>query len=842
MFFASSAFSDLRYAIRQLRRSPGFAAAAVLTLALGIGANTAVFSLLDQALLRSLPVRNPASLVILEGTGKAWEGSFSSNGGDHEAYFSVPMYRNLRDENRAFSGLIASAPADIGVAHAGHSEAARAELVSGNYFSVLGVQPALGRVFTEADDTAPGANSVAVLSFDFWRDHLGADSTLIGSTLSVNGQPFQIVGVAAPQFRSAIWGESPSLFVPMSMSGEIVPGAGKRLKDHTDRWINILGRLKPGVSRAQAQAATQPLWHALRADELKALGHPTQHFTDEFLTNSRLLVKPGARGFSYQRGRFETPLLAIMAMAILVLLIASVNVASLLLVRSAGRVREFSLRFALGAAVPRIVRQLLVEGILIGAVGGLAGIALAPLAIRLLLRQLNADQTDAWFSSALDFRLLAFTFVVALAVSVFFSLAPAIELRRPDLTRALRESTGTPTGGTFSLRRVVVSLQIGLSVLLLVGAGLFVRTMQKLRAVDVGFNTTHLVTFGIDPKLSGYATAAISPLEQRIIERLATLPGVESVGASTLAQLAGDDGGGNVTVAGYTPPPDDDSVVEKEAVNSAYFRTLQMPLVIGRAFTDADNATGQKVAIVNQAFVKHFCGGSVPSCLGRQMKNGGGKHINLDTEIVGIVRDARHTGVRDQASPTEFQPLDQVDRPAQLFLYLRSVGPPDQLVLTVRRTMQQLDPSLPLLSLRTMDAQIEDSLSNERLISILAVCFGVLATLLAGVGLYGVLAFTTTQRTREIGIRIALGSPRAAVARLVLTDVLRLTALGIAVALPVAFALARLLRSELFGVSPADPFALAAAIVIIAVTALLAALIPARRAVNIDPMQALRTE
>jgi putative ABC transport system permease protein len=825
MFFASSAFSDLRYAIRQLRRSPGFAAAAVLTLALGIGANTAVFSLLDQALLRSLPVRNPASLVILEGTGKAWEGSFSSNGGDHEAYFSVPMYRNLRDENRAFSGLIASAPADIGVAHAGHSEAARAELVSGNYFSVLGVQPALGRVFTEADDTAPGANSVAVLSFDFWRDHLGADSTLIGSTLSVNGQPFQIVGVAAPQFRSAIWGESPSLFVPMSMSGEIVPGAGKRLKDHTDRWINILGRLKPGVSRAQAQAATQPLWHALRADEHKALGHPTQHFTDEFLTNSRLLVKPGARGFSYQRGRFETPLLAIMAMAILVLLIASVNVASLLLVRSAGRVREFSLRFALGAAVPRIVRQLLVEGILIGAVGGLAGIALAPLAIRLLLRQLNADQTDAWFSSALDFRLLAFTFVVALAVSVFFSLAPAIELRRPDLTRALRESTGTPTGGTFSLRRVVVSLQIGLSVLLLVGAGLFVRTMQKLRAVDVGFNTTHLVTFGIDPKLSGYASAAIPALEQRVIERLSVLPGVEAVGPTPWRSSPG------TVTAGTSQFP---AILRHQMTTSTWRRRLltqlistlfRCPFSLAVPSWMKDNATGQKVAIVNQTFVKHFCGGDVRSCLGRQMSNSGGDRVKLNTEIVGIVRDARHTGVRDQASPTEFQPLDQVDRPAQLFLYLRSVGPPDQLVLTVRRTMQQLDPSLPLLSLRTMDAQIEDSLSNERLISILAVCFGVLATLLAGVGLYGVLAFTTTQRTREIGIRIALGSPRAAVARLVLTDVLRLTALGIAVALPVAFALARLLRSELFGVSPADPFALAAAVAIIAVTALLAALI-----------------
>ncbi len=831
---------DLRFALRQLRRAPAFTLTAVLTLALGIGATTAIFSLLDQALLRSLPVREPASLVILEGTGKMWQGHSSSHGGDPEAYFSVPMYRDLRDQNRVFTGLLATAPADINLTHANTSEAARTELVSGNYFAVLGVAPALGRLLTPADDTAPNSNPVAVLSFDFWRDHLGADPAVINSTVGINGHPFQILGVAAPRFRSAIWGESPALFVPMSMTDQILPSAGKRLTDHTDKWINILGRLAPGTSRGHAEAAMDPLWHALRAEELKALGHRSQHFTDDFLTNSRMRLVAGAKGFSYQRDSFEAPLLAVMAMALLVLLIASTNVASLLLVRSANRVREFSLRLALGAATGRIVAQLLLEGLLIGIAGGLTGMALAPIAIRALIRQLAGDQTQIAFSPAIDLRLLAFSFLASVAVSLLFSLAPTLQLRRPDLTLNLRQTSATPTGGALTLRRLIVALQIGLSVLLLVGAGLFVRTMQKLRSVDVGFNTTHLVTFGTSPKLSGYAPAAIPAAQQRILATMSALPGVQSAAATSLAQLAGDDHGGNVGVSGYTAPPDDDFDVEKEFISPAFLQTLGIPLLTGRAFTEADTATGQQVAIVNQAFVNHFCNGSVPSCLGRQM---GSKHSSkLDTAIVGIVPNFKHKDLRDDAEPTVFQPLEQQDNPSHLFLYLRTSTPPEQFLPTVRRAMAQLDPTLALVALRTMDDQIDDSLSNERMISLLATSFGLLATLLAGVGLYGVLAFTTAQRTREIGIRIALGSSRLAVSRLVLSDVLRLAGLGVAVALPVAFGLGRLLRAQLFGVSPADPLTLVAAVLTIALTALVAALIPARRAAAVDPTTALRTE
>jgi putative ABC transport system permease protein len=833
-----SLVEDLRYALRQLRRSPAFAAAAILTLALGIGANTAIFSLLDQALLRSLPIRDPRQLVILEGTGKAWQGHSSSHGGDEEAYFSYPMYRDLRDKNHAFEGLIATAPADIGFASPRASQSGRAELVSGNYFSVLGVEAALGRPLTQADDTQPEANPVAVLSFDFWKNKLGADPKVVGETVSVNGHPFQVIGVAAQRFRSAIWGETPDLFVPMSMLDEIVPGKGKRLTDHTDKWMNILGRLKPGESRAQAQVAMQPLWHALRAEELKNLGHRSQHFTDEFLTRSRMLVVPGARGFSYNRDSYQKPLLAVMAMALLVLVMAAVNVASLLLVRSAGRVREFSVRYALGAGRARITQQLLLEGMLIGIAGGAVGILFAPAALRGLAHQLTGDQAYGPFTATIDLRLLLFNFAIALVVSVVFSMAPILQLRRADLTTAIRQQSAT--GAMPGFRRAVVCLQIGLSVLLLVGASLFVRTMQKLRQVDVGFSTTHLVTFGINPMLSGYAPERVPALHQQVIDTLAALPGVEAVAANDNPELDCCASSGNVTVSGYTAPPDSDFDVEHPFVSPSFFSTMQIPLLGGRIFTDGDTSDHPQVAIVNEAFVRHFCG-SVQACLHRRMTGGGGR-VNLDIEIVGVVRDARNDGLREEVVPTYFRPLKQDPNPGQLFLYLRTALPPEQALTSVRAAMHRLDPALSMVALRTMEQQIDDDLSNERMVTLLAVFFGVLATLLAGVGLYGVLAYSTAQRTREIGIRIALGSSRTAVARIILADVFTLAAIGILLAVPVAFALSKLLRSQLFGVTPADPVSLIAAVLLVSIVALLAALIPARRAATIDPVTALRTE
>jgi putative ABC transport system permease protein len=832
---------DLRYALRQLRKAPGFALTAVLTLALGIGANTAIFSLLDQALLRSLPVRDPQQLVVLQGTGTAWEGSSHSHGGNIESYFYYPMYKDLRDHHEAFDGLLTTPPADIEIGRIGVSQSGRAELVSGNYFDVLGVKPAFGRVLTQADDLQPDANPVAVLSFDFWRDHLGADSTIVESDIAINGRPFHVLGVAAPGFRSAIWGETPSLFVPVSMLNEVIPDQGKRLVRHTDRSLNIIGRLKPGESRAQAEASLAPLWHALRADELKTFGTRSQRFTDDFLTRSRLLLLPGAGGFSYQRDDFQGPLLAVMAMAFLVLLIASVNVASLLLVRSAGRAREFSVRYALGAGFPRILRQLLLEGLLVGICGGAAGMLLAPIAIRALVHQMAGDQGAAPFNTGIDARLLFVNFSIALLVSIFFSLAPALQLRRLDINVSMGQKSSTGTSAMLGFRRAVVCLQIGISVLLLVGAGLFVRTMQNLRSVDAGFVTSHLTTFGINPKLAGYAPAAVPALHQRVLDTLAALPGVQAVAATDDPELAGNDHGGNVTVAGYTPPPDDDYDVEIPHVNPTYFSALQIPLVTGRSFADGDTIDHPKVAIVNETFSKHFCG-TAAGCLGRMMGDGGGNKVNLDTEIVGIVRDSKHTGLREKVIPTFFRPLKQDPAPAGLTFYLRTYTDPAQALTTVSSTMQRLDSSLVLVDLRTMEGQIDDELSSERMVSLLAVSFGILTTLLAGIGLYGVLAYSTAQRTQEIGIRIALGSTRLAISRIVLGDVSRLAGIGIAIALPVSFVLSRLLRSQLFGVSPADPLTIIGAVLLISVVTLFAALVPARRAAAVNPIEALRTE
>jgi putative ABC transport system permease protein len=834
-----SLMQDLRFSLRQIRRSPGFMVTAVLTLALGVGANTAIFSLLDQALLRSLPVRAPEQLVILSATGKMWEGHSSNNGAGVEKSFSYPMYRDLRDRGTAFDGLIATSPAEVGIARNGASNLANAEIVSGNYFSMLGVSATRGRLLASTDDSTPGSNPVAVLSFNYWKTHLGADASVVGQTLSINGQPFQIIGVSAPEFQSAVWGQVPDVFVPMSMLDQIRPGKGNRLEDHKDRWMNIIGRLKPGETPERAQVATAPLWHALRAEELKALGTRSPRFVDDFLTRSELQVLPGSSGLSYNRDGLEKPLYAVMAMAFLVLLIAAVNVASLLLVRSAARVREFSLRYALGANARRVVQQLLLEGVLIGIAGGAAGLLIAPVCIRVLVHRLDPDTALA-FSTALDARLLVFNFAIALAVSVLFSLAPALQLIRPDIVNALKQQTSTMSGGTLNFRRLIVSLQVGLSVLLLFSSGLFVRTMQNLRHVDAGFNTSHLITFHIDPQLSGYAKEKIPLLQQNVLETMATLPGVQAVGATDDQELADNNHSGNVTVEGYNAPPDEDYDVEVPAVNSGFFHAMQVPLLAGRSFTEEDDSTHPLVGIVNETFVKHYFS-SAAAAVGKRVAQGGGKHLQYMT-IVGVSRDTKHMTLRDAAPPTLFTPLRQQKTVDQLYLYLRTNTPPEQTFAVVRQAMKQIDPGLAVDAMRTMDDQIETTLTNERMIELLAISFGLLATVLAGVGLYGVLAYSTAQRTKEIGIRIALGSTRLGVTRLVLVDVLRLAGIGIVVAIPCSVMLSRLLRSQLFGVSNADPVTLCVVVFLIVAVALVAAIVPARRATAVDPTTALRVE
>ena len=831
-------FQEFRYAVRQLRKAPIFTLVAVITLALGIGANTAVFTLLDQALLRRLPVSHPDQLVRLQFTGST-RGHFNSFGGDDHDYFSYPMYRDLRDQNQVFEALIASDLQNVSVQWNNKPDLVGCELASGNYFQALGLRPAIGRLFVPADDV-PNSSPVVVLSFNYWKRQFGSDPQVINRTLLVNTHPFTIVGVAPPGFHSIVAGATEEVFVPLTTKNIITP-RWQDLEDLSSHWLMIVGRLKPGESRAQAEAGLQPLWHALRAAELAQIPNASERLRRTYLDQSRIKVLDSERGFSPLRDQIGTPLLIVMGMVVLLVLMACVNVSSLLLVRAAGRVREMSVRYAMGAARWQIVRQLLIEGMLLGLLGGALGLLLAPAVSSVLIRSVAGDTaTDLPFSSSLDTRILLFNFALALLVSLLFSLAPAMRFLHPDLAGSLKQQSTTPAGGPLRFRRVLVGVQISLSLLLLIGAGLFVRTLHNLRTLDVGFATDHLVSFGINPRLAGYQTEQVFPLYRRVTRTLSSLPGTRAVAGTDDPDLADTSDDGNIVIAGYNEHEDEDMQVEEPAVTPGYFVAMQVPLVAGREFTDEDVMGKPNVAIVNLAFARHYFG-TPQNAIGRFLGFGGSRG-KRDTEIVGVVGDTRHARIRDDIKRTVYRPRFQLENPSSLTLVVRTWQPPEAALSNIRGAMQQLDSKLALSNLRTMDVQVSDNLSIERLVALLAVSFGVLAVLLAAIGLYGVLAYATAQRTREIGIRMALGAQHRTVIGLVLRDVLWLAGLSMLVTLLVALVLGRLLRTQLYGVSAADPATLFGGTLLVAVVVVLAAWLPARRAASIEPVKALRTE
>lgn len=831
---------DLRSTLRQLKNSPGYALIAIAILALGIGATTAIYTLLDQALLRALPVRNPDRLVQLNGSG-AFNGHTHSYGGDESNYFSWPMFRRLRDQNQVFSGMLAATKAHVGIQWHKHSELVDAELDSGNYFNVLGMKPALGRLLLPSDDRVNNGSPVVVLSFGYWQRHLGADPRVLGQTIGVNGHPFTIVGVAPPGFHSVIGGSTPTFFTPMTMKPEVIPGIDD-LDNIRSKWLNIVARLRPGMTRAQAQAGIEPLWHALRAEELKERGNSSARFRAAFLDHSYLTLRDGTRGFSPVDPSVRTPFFIVLFMAVLVLLMACANVAGLMLVRSAGRIREMSVRYALGAKRSQIVQQLLMEGLLLGLAGGALGLWLAPRFATLLERQI-LDQTtgELPFSTHPDWHMLTFAVALAITVSLLFSLAPALQFWKPDVTPALKQQAATVSGGSLQLQRSAVGVQIGLSVLLLVAAGLFVRTLYNLKSVDVGFKTDHLVQFRVDPRLAGYSEAQTPALYRQILDRLRALPGVRAAGATSSPVMVDWTDAFNITIAGYKAAEKEDMDVENAYISPGYFSSLEVPLVAGRTFTDADNAAGAKVAVVNENFARHYFG-RPQNALGHSFGIGAGNGVKTDIEIVGVTDDAAQTGVNAKIPRMVFLPYTQADKPSQMAFYVRTWQAPDAAIATVRQSMHDLDSKLVLNHLETMDAQINEGLDSQRTIAMLAISFGILALLISAVGLYGVLSYATAQRTREIGLRVALGASRASIARMVLLDVLRLVAISIAIALPAAWLLSRWVRDQLYGVSGYDPLTMTAVVAAVVIIAALAATLPVRRAIGIDPMTALRYE
>lgn len=832
---------DLSSTLRQLKNSPGFALVAIAILALGIGATTAIYTLIDQALLRSLPVLNPDRLVQLNGSG-AWEGHSDTYGGDESNYFSYPMYLKLSEQNKVFSGMLAATPGYVGLQWHSQPEAVSAELVSGTYFDVLGVQPALGRLLLPSDNRVKNGSPVVVLSFGYWQQRFGADPRVLGQTVGINGHPFTIVGVTSPGFHSVIAGNTPEVFAPMMMKPEVEPGTVD-LDNAQARWLNIIARLKPGVSRMQAQAAMQPLWHSLRAEELQKKSNRSASFRTTFLDKSFLTLANGAQGFSPNLQNLRMPLLIVMFMAALVLLMACANVASLMLVRAAGRVREMSVRYALGAKRSQIVQQLLMEGLLLGLAGGVLGLWMAPRVATLLERRI-LDQTagELPFSTHPDLRILAFTLTLSIVVSLLFSMAPALQFWRPDVTPALKQQAPTVSGGSLKLQRAAVGVQIGLSVLLLVAAGLFVRTLYNLKPINVGFATDHLIQFQVDSSMAGYAPTQMKGLYKEILETMGRLPGVRAVGATDDPELANDDTSNNVTIADYKSSENESMGVERANVSPGFFSALRMPLLAGRTFTDADNAAGGKVAIVNESFARHYFG-NPRKALGRYFGIGGRDKVKPDIQIVGIAQDAKHDSVTDpRILPSVFIPYTQAWASGSMAFYIRTWQAPAAATAMIRKSMHGVDSKLVLQSLETMGDQINEDLDTQRTVALLAISFGILALFIASVGLYAVLAYATAQRTREIGLRMALGASRASIARMVLTDVLRLVAISIAIALPAAWLMTHWVRGQLYGVSGHDPLTMAAVVAAVIAIALLAAILPARRAIGVDPMTALRYE
>ncbi len=830
---------DIRYALRQLRKSPGFTLTVIVTLALGLGANAAVFTLFDQVLLRMLPVERPKELVRFVWTG-SFSGSMSSFGGDTHNYFSYPMYKDLRDQNQVFSGMIAADKTQVGVSWRNQAEDKDAEVVTGNYFQLLGLKPALGRLLTPQDDTAKNANPVVVLSYEYWKARFAASRDVVGQSVLINGHPFTILGVAPQNFDSAIGGYKPGVFVPISMVEVAMPWMAPRddLNSHQSVWLTLMARLKPGMTTSKAEASLGPLWHSLRAYELTLYKSRTERFKKNFLDNSRLQVVDDSTGFSPDRTELKTPLIILMSMAGLLIAMCAINVATLLLLRAAGRAREMSMRYALGAKRSRIVSQLLVEGGLLGLAGAAAGLALAPAVATTLVRLLtSADPGEEPYSASIDGRVLLFMLGISLVVSLLFSIAPVLHFLRPDLANALRQNAGTASKNSHRFRKVAVGAQIALSVVLLGGAGLFVRTLDNLRHQSVGFDTGHLATFSLDPTNSGYGGDRTPQIVSNVLEAVRRIPGVAYGAATTDPELAGDSEYDGFAVEGHKPAEDETMSFEAPWITPGYFATLKQPLFVGREFTAADAQGAPNVAVVNSAFAKRFYG-SAQNALGRMI----GEGDRPDTTVVGVVGDIKHTNLRTDIGPAVYRPYLQMKHPVGVQVYARTAQPPEMVEASIRQAMHQLDPTLVVDGLRTMEAEVDRRAADVRALAFLAIGFSVLAMMLAAVGLYGVLAYSTEQRTREIGVRLALGAQRWGVIVLVVHEMAIIAAIATALALPSVVALARLFRSQLYGVTTFDPLTLVGAVILTAVMVTLAAALPARRAATVEPMQALRTE
>jgi predicted permease len=825
---------NLRLAFRTLFKTPFVTVVAALSLALGIGANAAIFSLFDQILRRPLPVQQPERLVNFSGPGPKSGSTSCGQAGGCDDVFSYLMFRDLERVQTSFSGIAAHVSFGANVGYNKQTVNAEGMFVSGSYFALLGIRPALGRLLTPADDQTIGSHFVAVVSHRFWENRLGANPGVLNQTLIVNGQLMTIVGVAPPGFDGTTLGSRPAVYAPISMRG--VLNAGWRgFDDRRSYWAYLFGRLKPGVSIEQAQTAINVPYHQILADVEGPLQDGMSEQTKARFLAKQITLRDGRRGQSDVHTEATTPILLLFTLTGIVLLIACANIANLLLARAAGRELEVAVRLSLGGTRTHVLAQLLTESVLLAVLGGVVSLAFAHWTLAFITSMMPSD---ASLTFALSWPTVAFAFTLAVVTGLLFGLFPALHSTRPDLVRALRNSEGRLSSGKQAtrFRATLVTAQIALSMALLTSAGLFIKSLRNVSQVDLGLDVDNVMTFRIVPARNGYDSTRILALYTRVEEDLAALPGVTGISAGTVPLIGGSNWGTNVSVQGFQQDADTDAHARYNLVGVDYFRTVGVQLLAGREFTRADVRSAPRVAIVNQEFARKF--GLGRDAVGKRMALG--RTDSLAIEIIGLVRNAKYSDVKDSIPPVFYLPYRQRTDVGGISFFARAGGDPAQLLRAIPPLIAKLDPDLPVEDLKTMPQQIRENIFLDRMISTLTISFAAVATLLASIGLYGVLAYSVTQRTREIGVRMALGAHTARVRGMVLRQVGYMTVIGGLLGMAAAIAFGRAARTLLFGLQGHDPVVMILSALLLALVAFAAGYLPARRASRIDPMQALR--
>ena len=841
----SNLLADLRLAFRGLRRSPLFATVAILSLALGIGANTAIFTLIDQILLRKLPVHAPDELVMLYQQG-AHNGS---NMGSR--MHSYPIYQDYQQKAEPLSQVICRRLVSASVAVDNVTERISAEMVSGNYFDMLGVRPAAGRVLhSREDDQVYNGHPVVVLSYDYWTSRFARDHGVIGKKIQVNNYPMTIIGVSAAGFAGIDPAVSPQIRVPILMKPVMLPEWGwMRADDRRSRWVQVFARLKPGHTVESAQAPMQGLFTQIRRYEstLPAAKDWSAYMHEQFLKGT-LRVEKADIGYSSLRNDFSTALIVLMCMVGLVLLIACANVANLLIARGFMRQREIAVRLSLGATRGRLVRQLLVESLVLSVIGGLMGVFVAVALTRGLLALIPSESNPLLIQAEPDLRILAFTFGLTMVTGIVFGLLPALRASRPDPWTTLKDTVGAiaGSGGSLFLRKGLVTAQVALSFLLLFGAGLFVRSLQNLRTAETGVALDNLVTFQLSPALNGYTEERGAQFYRELLQNLRSAPGVKSAGQAAVSILSGDEWDSTMSVEGHKAADGEDMQAFMNALSPGYFQTMQIPILEGRDFRESDQHDAffddaapdrPRVAIVNQKFARHFFKGASP--IGKRLGWGSGPDTKLNIEIIGVVADSLYEGPREGVRRQVFIPSWGRGSSA---IYVRAATSSAGAYSLIRNEIRRLDGAMPVYSLKTLHGQLDETLLTDRLVALLSAGFGLLATVLASIGLYGVMAFVVARRRKELGIRLALGAQPSQLVWMVMREVLLLLAIGLAVGIPAAIGLGRYVSSQLYGIEAHDPWMAAATVLLLSLVSAAAGLIPARRASQINPILALRYE